>query len=120
MEYKITRAVPQLPSINFERSKEFYIIELGCRLHAEYDDLLILFLDTMELHLWQCFDQSIPDTSSCYIRVNHIEILYEKYKHLNSIRVPLKMQPWGIKEFYIKDDSGNLLKFGEEKLLSSE
>lgn len=115
MSYKIASIVPQLPVLDFEQAKEYYTNKLGCVLVSEYPDLLILLMNDMELHLWKCDDKAIPESSSCYIRVENIESLYEKYNNGHRIVVPLTLQPWGMTEFYIMDPSGNLLKFGEKK-----
>jgi len=45
--------------------------------------------------------------------VKDIDSFYERFRHSPALAVPLQKQPWGIKEFYLQDPSGNFLKFGE-------
>lgn len=110
---KITQIISQLPSLNFEKSKQFYQEILGCKLVNEYDDFLIFLWDENEIHLWQCNEKIVPENSSCYIRVHDIEAVFERYKKVLGDKIALKNQPWGMREFYIIDDSGNLFKFGQ-------
>ncbi|MBU7570274.1 MAG: VOC family protein [Flavobacterium sp.] len=113
MNSKITQIIPQLPSLDFEKSKQFYQEILGGKLVGEYEDLLIFLLDGNEIHLWKCNEKIVPENSSCYIRVNDIEAVFERYKKILGDKIALKNQPWGMREFYIIDDSGNLFKFGQ-------
>jgi predicted enzyme related to lactoylglutathione lyase len=110
---KITQIIPQLPSLDFEKSKQFYQEILGGKLVGEYEDLLIFLWYDNEIHLWKCNEKIVPENSSCYIRVNDIEAVFERYKKNLGDKIALKNQPWGMREFYIIDDSGNLFKFGQ-------
>jgi extradiol dioxygenase family protein len=90
MSYKISNCIPQLPVLDFEQAKLFYIDQLGCKLLSEYDDLLMLELEGNEFHLWKCNDKSIPESSSMYIRVTNIASLYEKETAMGSNGVLFK------------------------------
>jgi catechol 2,3-dioxygenase-like lactoylglutathione lyase family enzyme len=48
---KITQIIPQLPSLDFEKSKQFYQEILGGKLVGEYEDLLIFLWYDNEIHL---------------------------------------------------------------------
>jgi hypothetical protein len=48
------------------------------------------------------------------MQVTNIEALYDTYLPTNAVQSPsVKAKPWGMKEFYIKDPSCNLIIFGE-------
>jgi catechol 2,3-dioxygenase-like lactoylglutathione lyase family enzyme len=113
MSYTLKSLIPQLPILNMEAAKKFYTEELNCRLESEYPDFLIFEFEGLVLHLWLCDSKAIPESSSFYAIVENIEEMYARYAHVKRIVVPLCTQPWGMKEFYIMDNSGNLLKFGE-------
>ncbi|WP_296148694.1 VOC family protein [uncultured Flavobacterium sp.] len=113
MKDTITKIIPQLPSLNFEKSKEFYQEVLGCKLDKEYPDLLIFLWDEIELHLWKCTEKIVPENSSCYIHVNDLDAVFQRYQKILGDKIAIKIQPWGMREFYIIDDSGNLFKFGQ-------
>jgi hypothetical protein len=40
-------------------------------------------------------------------------IMYQEYLPAEARRAPLQTQPWGFKEFSMRDPSGNLLIFAE-------
>lgn len=110
---KIQRIVAQLPSLDFEASKQFYTEIFDCTLVEEFDDLLIFLMDDIELHLWKCEDKAIPENSSCYIHVNDIDGLFNYYQEKLQGKLELFNRPWGMREFYIIDPSGNLFKFSK-------
>lgn len=111
---KIQSIVPQLPSLDFEETKRFYIETLDCVLVGEFDDLLILLWDNIELHFWKCDDKAIPENSSIYLHVNEIDLLFEHHQKKLYGKIEISDRPWGMREFYIIDPSGNLLKFGQK------
>ncbi|HEV2235691.1 MAG TPA: VOC family protein [Ktedonobacterales bacterium] len=50
----------------------------------------------------------------CWMQVTNIEALYDAFLPTNAVQSPsVKAKPWGMKEFYIKDPSCNLIIFGE-------
>lgn len=114
--FLITAIVPQLPSLNLERTSQFYRQKLGCREVGRYPDLLLLKLNEQELHFWLTTNDPLTSACSCYLRVQGIDSLYEKYAAVPGLLRAehlLAQRPWGMKEFYILDPDGNLLKFGE-------
>lgn len=110
---RINSIIPQLPSLDFKKSKPFYQDFLGFLLQKEFPDLLIFLRDDCELHLWRCDDPEIPKASSCYIRVQNIAHYFQRLSSALHPKGKLEDKPWGMREFYLLDDSGNLLKFGE-------
>jgi catechol 2,3-dioxygenase-like lactoylglutathione lyase family enzyme len=111
----ITKAIPQLPSLNLRRSKQFYEVKLGFELKHQYTDLIILAKDEVELHLWLCSDPSLPRSSSAYFQITSIEDFYEHCERQGVVHPNAHLQdkPWGMKVFYSVDPDENQLKFGE-------
>ncbi|WP_244934670.1 bleomycin resistance protein [Leptospira vanthielii] len=111
----IKKSVPQLPSLDLFRSKDFYEDNLGFKTLKQYDDILLLEKDGIELHLWLCDDPSIPQNSSVYYQVDSIDSMYLDYKNKGIVHknAELMDKPWGMREFYVIDSDGNLLKFGQ-------
>jgi len=112
----ITAIVPQLPSLNLERTSQFYRQKLSFREVGRYPDLLLLKLEEQELHFWLTTDDTFGAACSCYLRVQGIESLHEEYAAVPGLmraEHALAVRPWGMREFYIVDPDGNLLKFGE-------
>jgi hypothetical protein len=51
----------------------------------------------------------------CYIYVTDIEQLYEEYQKLNLIHPNggLRMMPWGLRQFAVVDNNGNIFYFAD-------
>jgi hypothetical protein len=111
---KVQNIVAQLPCLDFEASKDFYINTLDCILAKEFDDLLIFLMDDIEFHLWKCGDKIIPENLSIYLHVNEIDLLFEYYQQRLFGKIQITDRPWGMREFYSIDPGSNLLKFGQK------
>jgi catechol 2,3-dioxygenase-like lactoylglutathione lyase family enzyme len=106
------RCIPVLASLDIEESRRFYVEQLG--FSGEYfDDYLIVRREEMEIHFWLAKDRIFPEHTSCYIRGGQVPALYEEYRARNVARLSdFAVRPWNMKEFYIHDPHGNLLRFG--------
>jgi catechol 2,3-dioxygenase-like lactoylglutathione lyase family enzyme len=106
------RCIPVLASLDIEESRRFYVEQLG--FSGEYfDDYLIVRREEMEIHFWLAKDRIFPEHTSCYIRGGQVPALYEEYRARNVPRLSdFEVRPWNMKEFYIHDPHGNLLRFG--------
>jgi catechol 2,3-dioxygenase-like lactoylglutathione lyase family enzyme len=107
------RAIPVLASLQIRESRDFYLDALGFSLIYEDANYLIVRRDEMELHFWLATDRTHPENTSCYIRGGQVVALYDEYKARNVPRLsPFAVRRWDMKEFYIHDPHGNLLRFG--------
>jgi catechol 2,3-dioxygenase-like lactoylglutathione lyase family enzyme len=111
----INYAIPILASLNAEETIKFYTEKLGFTFHNNWDGYLIFSRDGVNIHLWPTDDQSVPKNTGCYVNVSEVEKLYEELKlqgviHHNG---PLKQMAWGMKQFSILDNNGNIIHFGE-------
>jgi hypothetical protein len=111
----LTKAIPVLPSLDDDQTVVFYTGKLNFALIRRYDNYLIFSRDGVEIHCWRCDDQYIAENTSCYIRVENIEPLYEEYKARGVIHPNghLEKKFYGMHEFAVVDNNGNLLRFGE-------
>lgn len=108
-------AIPMLASLNEQETVDFYTQKLGFTFHSAWDGYLIFSRDDVYIHLWPCNDVKIAENTGCYINVTEVEQFYEELKptgivHLNG---PLKTMPWGMKQFSVLDNNGNIIHFGE-------
>ncbi|MGF1644645.1 MAG: bleomycin resistance protein [Thiotrichales bacterium] len=109
------RTIPILASLDLAETQQFYTGALGFLVVWHDDDYLIVCRDEMELHFWRCNDAALPRATGCYIRGGQVPALFEEYERasLGSGRISdFAVRPWNMKEFYIHDPHGNLLKFG--------
>ncbi|WP_340203135.1 bleomycin resistance protein [Ascidiimonas sp. W6] len=111
------RAVPVLASLNIAKSVFFYKDKLGFdKLGYQDENYAIIGRDKIEIHFWKCNDKIHPENTSCYVRVKEINELYEELSDKDVIHPNgrLEDKPWGMREFAILDEDGNMIKFGQE------
>jgi uncharacterized glyoxalase superfamily protein PhnB len=66
-----------------------------------------------------CGERHIAENTSCYIHVRDVQALWEEFRRNGlQIEAPI-VQPWQMKEFFVIDPHGNLLKFGEDVVESN-
>lgn len=109
----LLQAIPILAFLEKETTRSFYQ-SLGFTCHGEWEGYLIFARDAVEIHLWQCDDASIPKNTGCYVRVSDIMDLYEQCIELGCVHPngELELKPWGMRQFSILDNNGNILHFG--------
>lgn len=108
----VQSTVPVLASLNMAETLKFYAQHLGFTALLEMDNYLILQRDGCELHFWPCDDRHIAENTSCYVRGDTAE-LHADFTARGLQVAPPVIQPWGMKEMFVIDPHGNLLKFGE-------
>lgn len=112
----LRRAIPVLASLNIDKTVNFYKEKLGFdRLGWKDKDYAVMGRDHIEIHFWKCNNKIHPKNTSCYIQVGDVENLYKEMQQAGVVHPngPLKSQPWGMREFAILDEDGNMIKFGE-------
>ena len=109
---RVQATVPVLASLNLAETLRFYTARLGFAALLEMDNYLILQRDGCELHFWPCNDRHIAENTSCYVR-GDTAALHADFTARGLQLAPPIVQPWGMKEMFVIDPHGNLLKFGE-------
>lgn len=114
-------AIPTLPSRSLDNTLHFYK-RLGFegRILGVGNAYAILTRGDLELHFFR-HATLVPAESSagCYIRVRDVESLYRAFSlaQLPSKGIPrmdaLADKPWGLREFAVVDEDGNLLRIGQ-------
>ena len=120
MNVKFNPAIPQLPSGDIEKTADFFEKKLNFEIAAKFPEYkhLIVRRGPAEIHFWQAATEreakKIGSQSSCYIRVENIESLFEELKKSEApFGYELTKQPWGMNEMQINDPYGNAIRFGE-------
>jgi len=121
----IVAAEPQLFVTNIKRSCEFFCEKLGFSLVFSYGkppyyaqigrDGARLNLRCVELQLIEAMVRNREELLSVSMTVataNEIKLLYLEFQSAGvAFHQKLKKQPWGAKNFVVKDPDGNLLLF---------
>lgn len=111
---------PILPVQDMPRTRAFYE-SLGFTAGYHDDRYEILRRDLLVIHL-ESREELVPDTNatSCYWRVSNADALHREFAALGlpaegvpSLTAPFD-EPWGMREFAIKDPAGNLIRVGHE------
>jgi catechol 2,3-dioxygenase-like lactoylglutathione lyase family enzyme len=108
----LSATIPVLASLDLDETAAFYADRLGFQPRLRADDYLIVERDGCEIHFWLCAERHIAENTSCYVRGDPTAL------HADFARRGLKLdppadQPWGMRELYVIDPHGNLLKIGE-------
>lgn len=114
------KTIPILYSNDIGASIAFYE-ELGFAIDAKHSahGYLIVEYGKIEIH-FQFSDTLNPKTNegACFIRYDDPDELWGKFSraHLKSAGIPridkIENKPWGMREFAIIDNAGNLLRIG--------
>ncbi|CAN7251799.1 VOC family protein [Acidovorax sp. LjRoot129] len=108
----VQATVPVLASLNLAETLVFYTEHLGFAPLLTMDNYLIVQRDGCELHFWPCNERHIAENTSCYVR-GDVDALHADFTARGLALAAPIVQPWGMKEMYVIDPHGNLLKFGE-------
>jgi catechol 2,3-dioxygenase-like lactoylglutathione lyase family enzyme len=111
---------PILPTHDLSATRGFYQA-LGFRAGYNDDHYEILRRGNLVVHLERC-DDLLPasNRTSCYWRVADADALYREFAALGlpsegSPRLTAPSdEPWGMREFTLKDPAGNLIRVGHE------
>ena len=111
---KLISAIPILAYLDREETIKFYH-KIGFEGGGNWDGYLIFERDEIKIHLWECDNEEIPKNTGCYVNVIGIEKLYSDFLALEIIHPNGKLQEmeWGMKQFSILDNNGNIIHFGE-------
>ena len=119
-------AEPILPTFDMRGTRAFYE-SLGFAAGYHDDDYEILRRGDLVVHL-----ELQPDLdpernrTSCYWRVPNADILYREFAvlRLPSSGIPSltspRDQPWGMREFTMRDPAGNLIRIGHEPVITAD
>ena len=113
----LLRGIPVLASLDIERTVNFYKTKLGFNRMGYLDEnYAVIARDNFVVHFWKCNDKIHPENTSCYVDVEDIDALYKELASFNIIHPNGKLEdkPYGMREFSVLDEDGNLMKFGQE------
>jgi len=111
---------PIFPAHDLRRTRAFYE-SLGFKSGYRDDNYDILRRGSLVVHLERRADL-VPATNqtSCYWRVRDADALYREFAALElpddgaPSLTEVSDEPWGMREFTLKDPAGNLIRIGHE------
>lgn len=112
----LQRAAPVLASLDILKTVAFYKKKMGFDKSGWVDEnYAVIGRDKVEIHFWKCDSKIFPENTSCYIYVENVDTLYKELQKAAVIHPngPLEDKPWGVREFSVLDNDGNLIRFGQ-------
>jgi len=106
--------VPILNVSDFEASVKYYLGKLGFRKAWEWGSPPTFGCVTRDkIEIFFCLrGQGQPGTWHS-IFVNDVDALYEELKQRGAkIVMPIRDEPWGVREFHVEDPDGHTYRFG--------
>ncbi len=110
----LSKGIPVFASLDIDKTVTFYRDRLGFdKLGWKEENYAIVARAQVVIHFWKCNDRIHPENTSCYIDVEGIDSLYDEMSAQGVVHPngPLRDQPWGMREFAILDQDGNMIKF---------
>ena len=109
---------PILSVLDLSAALEFYERVLGFRRAWTWGEpayLASVCRDQVELNLGVRGKVGPPDTSQAYLRVSGVDRYFAQLSKAGAeIREAIADRPYGLRDFSVRDPSGNVLDFGEE------
>ncbi|WP_349369878.1 VOC family protein [Salinarimonas sp.] len=116
MNARIASACPLFPAPQPTATAQWYARALGFEIALAREDYAIVRREGAEIHLYPCADRHIAENTSAYLRVQGIDAVRASFPEAlaDGGRIsPVATRDWGMREFYVWDPSGNLIRFGE-------
>jgi uncharacterized glyoxalase superfamily protein PhnB len=110
---KITRVAPELPSADLQGALAYYERKLGFHVAMQMPEYAIVERDDVALHL---FLDTSGEHSPVGIHLFGAELdeLYAEFQRSGAVLTQgILRKPWGNRDFRVKDEFGNELKFTE-------
>lgn len=110
---RLLRGCPVLASADIPATVNWYRDRLGFVVRRTGTDYGIVERDGVELHFWPCQDRGIAENTSAYLRVDDVDGLHARFEGAREGgRISeVADRAWGMREFYVWDPDGNLLRF---------
>ena len=112
---KLSRIAPEIPVSNLRESIEYYEQELGFRVVMEMPagDYAIVERDEIAIHLFQ--DKARRHSPvGMHVFAHQLDELHAEIKQRGAhLSQEIMRQPWGNRDFRVKDLSRNQMKFTE-------
>ena len=112
----INHVCPLLPAADVAKSAAWYRDKLGFAIAGVFPNngYAIIKRDDVEIHFWGCSDSHIARNTSAYFRPDDLDALYGEMKRASEGGKisDIEERDWGMREFYVWDPDGNLLRFG--------
>jgi|SRR5215472_10671266 len=112
---RLLRVAPELPVKDLQSSLDHYREKLGFRVALEMPggDYAVIERDDIAIHLFQRDGERVG-AMAIHVFVDDLEGLQAELMGRGAqITQPIERKPWGNRDFRVRDDAGNEIKFTE-------
>jgi uncharacterized glyoxalase superfamily protein PhnB len=112
---KLSRIAPELPASSLRKAIVYYEERLGFQVAMQMPngEYAIVERDDVAIHLFQD-DSGCHSSTGIHIFTPDIEALYAEFQQRGAdLTQGIERKPWGNREFRLKDEFGNEIKFTE-------
>ena len=112
---KLSRIAPELPVADLHASIAYYEQQLGFRVVAQMSvgDYAIVERDDIAIHLFKN-DAGHCSPVGIHIFTEDLDALHAELQQRGArVSQGIERKPWGNRDFRVRDDSGNEIKFTE-------
>lgn len=108
----------QLPCSDVEKTKKFFVDQLGFECRKDLNDVFVVAKENIELSYWRVAPRedarALARQADYFVRVGNLQSLLNEFKARELEFEPkLEPQPWGGYELHIFDPDGNRIRFVE-------
>ena len=111
----LQKIAPVLPAVDISETSTFFRNKLKFET-INYGNYLVVKKDHIEFHYYLWPKKETFTASCCFIYDDNIEDLYATFASFGIIQPASNKwsNSWGKREFQVKDNNGNVLRFGEK------
>ena len=110
---KLSRIAPEMPASDLASALEYYEQRMGFRLAMRMTDYAIVERDGVAIHLFEDGARKHSPVG-LHIFTEDLDELFAELRDSGAlITQTIEKKPWGNREFRVKDDFGNEIKFTE-------
>lgn len=105
---------PILAAADIPAAVDWYCAHLGFERRAATAQFGAVERDGLVLHFWPCQERMIAENTSAYVLVDDVDGLHATFDgaRAGGRLSEVADRAWGMREFYVWDPDGNLLRFG--------
>jgi len=112
---KLARIAPELPSANIDNALAYYEKKLGFEvaMRLPENEYAIVERDDVAIHLFNS-GEAKPSAVGVHIFTSELDQLFAELQTKGAtITQKIERKPWGNRDFRVRDEFGNELKFTE-------
>ncbi|WP_348262591.1 VOC family protein [Telmatobacter sp. DSM 110680] len=112
---RLERIAPELPSANLDSAISYYEKKLGFEVALRFpgNEYAIVERDGVAIHLFVAGSLK-PDSIGIHIFTSGLDQFFREFETSGAIiSQKIERKPWGNREFRVRDEFGNELKFTE-------